>query len=362
MKLLSSLTFAAAMCAAAAFGGVPKVILDTDMLTDFDDVGALAALHALADAGECEILATVSCTRGNASVAAVEVINGYYGRADLPVGCAKGMGVLGDDVRANHKATPQEIEKNKNGWSHWKYRKLAADYPQWVKHLDSDDAPDANEVYRKVLAAAPDKSVVICSIGFITNLRRLLETKPDAISPLSGRDLVAKKVVKWVAMACKYPRGREYNSENDAASSKIAFENWPTPIVFSDWEYGGDVFAGRQIAEMAGPRNPVKDVFAGNIPSRAEVAKDPAKYQRLCFGMGGRSAWDETAVLAAVRGEASYFNVHRGTYRMVGDKGENEWVPDEEKGPHIRITEKLNKVEVGRIIDELICRPPKRAK
>ena len=70
MKLLSSLTFAAAMCAAAAFGGVPKVILDTDMLTDFDDVGALAALHALADAGECEILATVSCTRGNASVAA----------------------------------------------------------------------------------------------------------------------------------------------------------------------------------------------------------------------------------------------------------------------------------------------------
>ena len=163
-------------------------------------------------------------------------------------------------------------------------------------------------------------------------------------------------------MACKYPRGREYNSEFDAASSKIAFENWPTPIVFSDWEYGGDLFAGRQIAEMAGPRNPVKDVFAGNIPSRAEVAKDPAKYQRQCFGMGGRAAWDETAVLAAVRGEASYFNVHRGTYRMIGDKGEDEWSPDEEKGPHIRITEKLNKVEVGRIIDELICRPPKRAK
>ena len=33
-----------------------KVIFDTDMLTDFDDVGALACLHALADAGEAEIL------------------------------------------------------------------------------------------------------------------------------------------------------------------------------------------------------------------------------------------------------------------------------------------------------------------
>jgi hypothetical protein len=28
-----------------------KVIFDTDMITDFDDVGALACLHALADAG-----------------------------------------------------------------------------------------------------------------------------------------------------------------------------------------------------------------------------------------------------------------------------------------------------------------------
>lgn len=63
-----------------------KIIFDTDMITDFDDVGALACLHALADAGECEILATVSSTRGNASVGAIEVINHYYGRSDLPVG------------------------------------------------------------------------------------------------------------------------------------------------------------------------------------------------------------------------------------------------------------------------------------
>ena len=63
-----------------------KVIFDTDMLTDFDDVGALACLHALADAGEAEILATVSSTRGNASVGAVQVINSYYGRGNLPVG------------------------------------------------------------------------------------------------------------------------------------------------------------------------------------------------------------------------------------------------------------------------------------
>ena len=63
-----------------------RVIFDTDMITDFDDVGTLACLHALADAGEAEILATVTCTRGNASVGAVQLINSYYGRGDLPGG------------------------------------------------------------------------------------------------------------------------------------------------------------------------------------------------------------------------------------------------------------------------------------
>lgn len=347
-------------CAVAA---PVKVILDTDMLTDFDDVGALACLHALADAGECEILATVSCTRGNASTAAIGVINGYYGRADLPIGCAKEIGVVGASPWAREKVDPgcPLGRKGPGGDGHDKYRRLAADYPQWVRYLDSDTAPDANVVYRQALAAAPDGSVVICSIGFLTNLRRLLETPPDAISPLGGRDLVARKVKKWVAMACSYPKGKEFNSMVDCESSRLALENWPTPIVFSDFQYGCDLFAGRAAAETEGPRNPVRDVFAGNIPTREEVRRDPALWHSRLFGMGGRAAWDETAVLAAVRGETSYFNVHRGTYKMIGDTGENVWIPDEENGPHIRLTEKVSKVEVGRIIDALICRPPKNS-
>lgn len=72
-----------------------KVIFDTDMVSDYDDVGALACLHAFADEGRCEILAMASCTRGNQSVAAVEVLNAFYGRPDIPVGCAKELGVVG---------------------------------------------------------------------------------------------------------------------------------------------------------------------------------------------------------------------------------------------------------------------------
>jgi len=338
-----------------------KVIFDTDMIEDFDDVGALACLHALADAGECEILATVSSTHGNASVGVIEVINRYYGRADLPVGAPKGMGIMGAFAGAKEKVDPAApLGERKGGdGGHYKYRKLLADYQGWYRYADSDDAPDANDVYRRVLAAQPDNSVVICTVGFLTNMRRLLETKPDAVSPLNGRELVAKKVKKWVAMACRYPDGKEYNSQWDPESSRIALDLWPTTVVFSDWSYGFDIFAGRAIAEApAAGRNPVRDVFAGNIPSRDEVAADPAKWLRRCFGMGGRSSWDETAVLAAVRGEDSYFNVNRGRYRMVGRDGADEWAPDE-NGPHVRITEKMPKAEVGRIIDELIMRRPK---
>ena len=36
-----------------------RLILDTDMSGDCDDAGALALLHALADRGECELLATI---------------------------------------------------------------------------------------------------------------------------------------------------------------------------------------------------------------------------------------------------------------------------------------------------------------
>ena len=359
-----------AMFACAAYGDSKpetrnqkpvKIIFDTDMLTDFDDVGALACLHALADAGECEILATISSTRGNASVGAVEVINHYYGRGDLPVGSPKGMGVMGAHPGAKAKVDPKAPlgEKGGGDGGHYKYRKLLADYPGWYRYADSDDAPDANETYRRVLAAQPDGSVVICSVGFITNMRRLLETKPDAISPLDGKALVAKKVKKWVAMACRYPDGKEYNSMWDHESSRIAFENWPTPIIFSDWQYGRDCFAGRAVAEMNIERSPVKDVFANNIPSRDAIRKDSHRWLKSAFGMGGRAAWDETAVLVAVRGIEPYFNAERGKYRMVGDKGADEWAPDAETGPHIRITERMSKAEVARVIDELMTRKPK---
>ena len=317
-----------------------KVIFDTDMYTDFDDAGALACLHALADVGECEILATLANTRDCMSVAMCEIINAYYGRPDIPVGCSKDIGKTGTD-EYHVKRYGAVVEK----------------YAKWVRHRDSDDAPDANLVYRRVLASQPDNSVVICSVGFLTNLRRLLETKPDDISPLDGKSLVARKVKLWVAMACRYPNGKEYNSMMDAQSSRIALENWPTPIVFTDWNYGFGCHAGRGVAESGRTDSPIADVFAGNLPSRNEVRAMASRNQCGALGINGRAAWDQTAVLIAVRGTRPYFGEMRGTYRITGADGANEWVADE-RSAHFRVTEKMPKAEVGRLLDELMLRLP----
>lgn len=336
VKFCAAATAIALQAALAVRADPVKIILDTDMRTDYDDAGALACLHALADAGECEILATVACTRDSLAVAACEIINAYYGRPEIPVGCVRDIGESAISNRAHYQM----------------YFKMVKQYQHFVKHLRSNDAPDANEVYRRVLAAQPDGSVVICSIGFLTNLRKLVET---------DRDLVARKVKLWVAMACAYPMGEECNSKTDAESSRIAIESWPTPIVFSDFQYGMDCHAGATLAQSAVEGNPVADLYRNNLPPADKVQSDRAAYLRCGFGVNGRAAWDQTAVLAAVRGVDSYFNIHRGTYRMTGRGGENEWIPDEANGPHVRLTEKTNKAEVGRIIDELMSRPAARA-
>ncbi|MCU0354171.1 MAG: hypothetical protein MUD08_10610 [Cytophagales bacterium] len=40
-----------------------NLIFDTDIGPDYDDVGAMAVMHALADSGQVNILATIACNR-----------------------------------------------------------------------------------------------------------------------------------------------------------------------------------------------------------------------------------------------------------------------------------------------------------
>lgn len=67
-----------------------KVILDTDPSFDPDDAGCMAILHAMANQGECHILAMINSTNHKEFPIAISAINQYFNRAAIPVGDYKG--------------------------------------------------------------------------------------------------------------------------------------------------------------------------------------------------------------------------------------------------------------------------------
>lgn len=303
----------------------PKVnlIFDTDMGPDYDDVGALTVAHALADSGQVNILATISCNKDERVVPCIEVINTYFGRPSIPVGAPKSPG--GVSMTAGNKIKWTDV------------------LPQKYKHTTAktSDAPDAVKVYRNILSKQPDNSVVICTVGFLTNLRDLLVSEGDDYSPLSGKELVKKKVKHLVAMAGEFPQGREFNVHCDAPASIAVFRDWPTEIIFSGFEIGKYVFTGKTLVQMPGENNPVKETYA------------------LCFAEGdpdGRMSWDQTATLVAIKGYEHYYSIERGKV-IVDAEGANTWNVDP-NGKHVRLIEKMPHVQVAFIIETLMMHQP----
>lgn len=301
-----------------------RLILDTDMGPDYDDVGAMAVMYALADKGEVQVLATLSSNKDERSVPCIEVLNTYFRHSEMPVGAPKSEGGV--------------------FMTTWHQKKWTDVLPERYPHQTArtSEAPDAVQVYRKILSAQPDSSVVICTIGFFTNLKDLLLSKGDAYSPLSGKELVAKKVKRLVAMAGAFPQGREFNVYSDIISSRVLAENWPTEILFSGFEIGNKIFTGKRLVEQPIEGSPVKDAYA------------------LCLAEGdpnGRMSWDLTAVWVAIKGYAPYYEVERGTFRILNDKGENSWTPGE-TGKDLRLVEKVPPEEMARLLENCMMHQP----
>ena len=296
-----------------------RVILDTDMDSDCDDVGALVMLHALADKGEAQILGVMMSDPNGESPACTDAINTFHGRGDIPIG----------------------VRKSGSGKANSRYaRQIAAEFPHDFKY---DAAPRAVDLYRSILAAQPDGSVVIVSIGTLGNLAELLVSQPDARSPLVGAELVRRKVRFWSCMGGYYPGGRkdaEHNFKFGGKATAQAINDWPTPIVFSGWELGVRLTTGANRAEISAP-HPVR---------RA--------YDLYCKPGEGRASWDQTSVLFAVRGAGEWWNLHRGGHNHVFEDGRNEWRPSPEKD-HAYLVEKMKPADVVKLMDELMAHPGK---
>lgn len=319
MRPVAAIVFAllAVSFARADTGRPVPLIFDTDMMGDVDDVGTVAVLHALADRGEVRILAMGLSGKNPWSPLCLDALNTYYGRAGIPIGVVRGPAF---DRESRYAEA------------------IAEEFPHSLR--SADDAPDAARLYRKMLARQPDGSVVMVSVGQVTNFRNLLKSGADEYSGLDGAALVERKVKTWVCMGGRFPEGREANLVHDGPAAQYAVEHWPTPIVFSGWEIGNQIMTGAGLCK-APPATPVRRAY------------------ELYNGLNDRQSWDQTAVLYAVRGLNGglhdYWDLATSGHLHVNRDGTNAWRSSPDK-PHAYLVRKMNPEKIAAVIEGLMLR------
>lgn len=300
-----------------------KIILDSDIGQDCDDAAVMALLHKFADNGEAEILATMFPMQDPMGAPAMDVINTYYGRPDVPIGTYKG----------NYQYKGELFDHYNT--------KLAKSFPHDLKH--GHDAPNAITLYREILAKQPNQSVVIVTVGPERLIADLLETNPDQYSKLNGRDLIKQKVKLLSVMGAGFPKAHEWNIKIAPDAAKLVAETWPTPIVYSGFEIGEAIRTGNRLLTETSANNPVRASYE-NHPF---VDKDTKN----------RQSWDQTAMLYAIRGIQDYWVLESTGYNHIDETGKNEWHQDRDKD-HSYLILKKPATEVGKIIEDLMVAPP----
>lgn len=274
---------------------VVNVILETDIGNDVDDALALGLAYNYVDAGKMNLLAITINKEGSAPGEFVDIMNTFYGHPEIPIGVIRNGAYCEDDAVNYAKAVVDM--KNEDGT------------PAFARSItDYDSLDDAPTLYRKILPTQEDNSVVIVSVGFSTNLIKLLETQADEYSPLSGRELVKQKVKLLVTMAGNFENAEfhEYNVMKDVPAAKVIFETWPTPVVTSPFELG---------IQTCYPASSIEKDF-----DWAELNPIVEAYKSYLHMPYDRPMWDPTALMYAVEGE-KWFTMSPNGQISITDEG-----------------------------------------
>lgn len=251
-----------------------SVIFDTDIGNDIDDVLALAMLYNYQKQKKVKLLGITINKANKKTIPFIDIMDHWYGNGNIPVGFIGPEGPTPKDGK--YLGSVVEAEK-KSGKPLFK-RKMT----------EQSIVPEGWKLQRKLLSEQSDHSVTIISVGFSSNLYKLLKSGPDEYSILSGYELVRKKVKLLSVMAGNFKdtTKAEYNVVNDIPSAVYVFENWPGQMVIGGWEVG---------AVVKYPAVSIEKEFDKLHPLRLGYSSfDSMPYDRQC--------WDLISVLVAVEG------------------------------------------------------------
>lgn len=311
-----------------------KIIFDTDIGNDIDDVMALSVLHALQTRGDCELLGVTLTKPDELAGPFVDAMNTFYGRSGIPIGF----------THAGLANEPSRYLSLVNTKDHGQLR-----YPHAL--MRSSDAPAAAQLLRRLLSGQPDNSVVVLQTGFFSNLAALLDTPADAISPLTGRELVKEKVRFLSVMAGGFQtiEGNnhycEYNVINDIPAAQKLANDWPSPIVWSGFEIGIAVpYPSTSIEQDFSyvPHHPTAEAY---------YLYNPPPHNR--------PTWDLTSTLYAVCSSRGYFELSPSGQVVVEKDGFTRFTPAPRGRDRFLI---LNEGQIARVKEALVqltSQPPR---
>lgn len=283
-----------------------KLFLDTDFGPDCDDAGALQVVHYLCDRGEAELLGVTHCAGNPYGLPAISALNRYNGR-EVPLGTTKK-----DFLSEFHKYN----------------RPMAEKFPN--EYEDGRPQRDAVSVFREVMEKQADKSVTVCSIGPLNNLA-------DFLADAECRGLIARKVVRLVAMAGNFTpgAGAEWNVDMDVPAALKVLHEWPGEIVFCPWECGGEVLTGM--------------IYKG----REEEHPAACAYYHWSEGGMARPSWDLLTVLYAVRGETELMK-DSGRGRIIMDEKGVTTFEKSEEGIHFYTINAAPAKEISAALENML--------
>jgi len=318
---------------------VEKVIFDTDMGSDCDDVGALALLQTFADQRKVEI---IGCIYSSGTVpygaGVIDAINVYYGRTDIPIG-ANYSDEVGDPV---DKMLAEKLAKNTVTFHN--------------KIVHNRDAIEQTRLNRMLLSSEADSSITYITVGHTKALYDLLQSEADEISSFTGRELINKKVKRWVALGALGADNPEGNYRQDwnffrngtAVYTDFLIKNLDIPIYYING--GSKVMTGKSLI----------DTPDGNIVREA--------YEQWLWNYEGkklsdqRPSWDLATVCYAIEGKGKFFEEAKpGVLEFDPELG-CKWIdrPDEQPVNQFYISQKEGvDEEFADYLNEMIAKNPR---
>lgn len=272
-----------------------KVILDTDLGCDSDDIGAVVILNQLYNKKKVLPLCITSVNSHIEPALFIEEINKYYNN-NFPIGMNKSNNYGISDGYSVDVVNKYNISKDRVFKS-------------------------STEVIKEVLDSQSDQ-IELITIGPLTNIASFIETY--------GADLLNNKVSVIYLMAGNFVSDNaEWNITEDIKALQTVLNNYKGKMVFVPFEIGCDVFTARNLL--------ASDTMMG--------------YGYYVHNKGPRQSWDPITVYYAITLSEEFTLSNNGTV-SCSDSGVTTFTEGE--GNHYYMLNNFDKKKVEEILEELM--------